>query len=63
MSQMINETDEIIRDLEDTREKRARQIREKENPSKERIPDEQKKQQEEQAEPAQQMQEQGKGRP
>lgn len=60
LSQMINETDEIIRDLEDTREKRARQIREKENPSKERIPDEQKKQQEEQAEPAQQMQEQEK---
>jgi len=56
LTQMVNETDGIIRDLEDVKEKRARQLREKKSPSKERIPEDQQKQQEKTEDQTQLMQ-------
>lgn len=44
LTQLEKETDGIIQDLEEVQEKRARQLREMQNPSKERIPEEEQQQ-------------------
>lgn len=55
LTQMEKETDGIIQDLEEVREKRARQIREKENPSKERMPEDEQHETQKQGESQQQQ--------